>query len=77
MSTITLEIEGMSCGHCVKAVRDALAEVPEVSVERVDIGSANVSTAGAPTPEVAGRLVEALRDAGYEGRVADGPAGAS
>lgn len=73
MSTITLEIEGMSCGHCVKAVRDALAEVPDVAVERVDIGSAQVSTANAPTPEVGERLVEALRDAGYDGRVAGGP----
>ena len=26
MSTIRLEVEGMSCGHCVKAVRDALTE---------------------------------------------------
>jgi copper chaperone len=71
MSTITLEIEGMSCGHCVRAVRTALEEVPDVTVERVDLGRASVVTAAAPPERVADQLVEALRDAGYDGRVAD------
>ncbi|MDF1504119.1 heavy-metal-associated domain-containing protein [Roseisolibacter sp. H3M3-2] len=70
MSTIKLEVEGMSCGHCVKSVRDALAEVPDVAVERVDLGSATVVTYAETPAGVEERLVEALRDAGYDGRVA-------
>ncbi|MDR3277471.1 MAG: copper ion binding protein [Oscillospiraceae bacterium] len=31
MEKITLKIEGMSCGHCVKAVTDALAALAGVS----------------------------------------------
>ena len=40
MSKLELEIEGMSCGHCVAAVSEALGELHGVSVENVRIGSA-------------------------------------
>ncbi|MEA3412016.1 MAG: cation transporter, partial [Pseudomonadota bacterium] len=36
---IRLRIAGMSCGHCVKRVTDALSEVPGVErVRSVDLG---------------------------------------
>jgi len=38
MNKIELEIEGMSCEHCVAAVSEALAELPGVSVEEVRVG---------------------------------------
>lgn len=38
----TLTIGGMSCGHCVRAVRDALAAVPGAEVETVSVGEARV-----------------------------------
>ena len=64
MSKLTLKIDGMSCGHCVTAVREALTELPGVQVEKVQIGSAEVSyDPTAVTPE---QLAEAVRDAGYE-----------
>lgn len=61
---MTLSIGGMSCGHCVRAVREALAEVPGVAVERVDVGSATVAV----DPAVSSRATveEAVRDAGYD-----------
>ncbi len=37
-----LEIEGMSCGHCVKTVRGALEDSPGVEVVDVEIGSATI-----------------------------------
>ena len=73
MEQATIEIQGMSCGHCVKAVREALEGVPDVAVERVELGSASVVTFDQPSEGVADQLVEARRDAGYDGRVADGP----
>ena len=39
----TFEIEGMSCGHCVKTVRSALEEANGVEVVDVEIGSATVT----------------------------------
>ncbi|HEX6250255.1 MAG TPA: cation transporter [Gemmatimonadaceae bacterium] len=64
MERATIAIEGMSCGHCVKAVTSALQGLGNVDVEQVSIGSATVSY----DPEVtsADRIAQAIRDAGYE-----------
>ena len=64
---VDLAIEGMSCGHCVAAVRDALTALPGVTVERVAVGSAAVTIEPGTTPPDA--VVEAIRDAGYEAQV--------
>ena len=64
MERATIAIEGMSCGHCVKAVTSALEELGSVSVEQVSIGSATVSYNPEATP-VEG-IAQAIRDVGYE-----------
>ena len=58
-----LKVSGMTCGHCVAAVTDALTAVDGVSEAHVDLpsGSAEVVFAG-PSLE---RLEQAVRDAGY------------
>jgi copper chaperone len=66
MSKVSFEIEGMSCGHCVKAVREALAALPGVNVDAVSIGSATVQFD--PASNNVGTLVDAIADAGYEAR---------
>ncbi len=38
----TIRIEGMSCGHCVMAVRDALEQLDGIRVDTVDIGMATL-----------------------------------
>jgi copper chaperone len=40
--TETLTIAGMSCGHCVAAVRTALESVDGLTVEDVRVGEARV-----------------------------------
>ena len=42
MARIVLDIEGMSCGHCLDAVNRALREAPGVSVGAVQMGRAEV-----------------------------------
>ena len=64
MKELKLEVSGMSCGHCVHAVREALASVPGVSVKDVNIGSATVNFD--ETKTTVGDLVDAVSDAGYE-----------
>jgi len=69
MTGLTLRIDGMSCGHCVEAVRRALAALPGVQVEAVQIGWARVrfdETATSPTA-----LAVAVSDAGYSLRLDD------
>jgi copper chaperone len=43
VNTETLKIEGMTCDHCVRAVRQVLEDTPGVEVRNVMIGSAEVS----------------------------------
>jgi copper chaperone len=64
MKQLKLEVSGMSCGHCVGAVRQALAAVPGVKVDGVSIGSASVSFD--ETKTTVGDLVDAVSEAGYE-----------
>lgn len=61
---MTLEIGGMSCGHCVGAVRKALEKVPGVKVDDVQIGRATVEYDPAQVKDTAIR--DAVDDAGYE-----------
>ncbi len=59
MSEITLSIDGMHCGACVKRVTQTLQRVPETEVEEVRIGAARVQS-----PDAAA-VVAALAKAGY------------
>ena len=43
LKRVTLNIKGMSCQHCVRAVREALEKLKGVVVHDVQIGSAEVS----------------------------------
>ncbi len=58
-----LSIEGMHCEHCVEVVREALEAVRGVSVERVEVGTADVVYD--PTAVSADQLATVLEDAGY------------
>ncbi|NQV73153.1 heavy-metal-associated domain-containing protein [bacterium] len=58
-----LTLEGMSCGHCVKAVKEALATVDGIEVEHVQIGSAIVESAH--IDKVLSEITTVLEDEGY------------
>lgn len=73
-SNFTLSIDGMTCGHCVKAVTDALAAVPGVVVRAVAVGSAQIS---APDGLTVARAIAALDDAGYPARASESPRGSA
>lgn len=62
MPQLTLEIDGMSCSHCVRAVDQALRDVPGVTEASVQIGSATVTSDPTVTLE---QLLDAVADAGY------------
>ncbi len=67
MRQITMHIEGMSCGHCLNAVNQALAAVPGVAIESVQIGRATVRFDDALTTTE--QIVQAVSDAGYKAAV--------
>ena len=64
MERITMTIDGMSCGHCVMAVRRALQGIDGVEVQEVKVGTATVAfDPGAVSTD---RLTQAIAEEGYE-----------
>ncbi len=63
MEQVSIAIDGMTCGHCMEAVRRALTALPGVQVKSVGIGSATVAyDDSAVTLE---QIRDAVRDEGY------------
>ena len=68
MERLELHIDGMSCDHCVRAVRNALQQVNGVTVEQVKVGSATVTYD--PSRATQQEIVEAVNDEGYDAHTA-------
>jgi copper chaperone len=64
LKTQEFKIEGMSCGHCVMAVRKALSRLDNVKVSDVQIGKANVEYDETKTTESS--IIIAIDEAGYK-----------
>ncbi len=60
----TMIVEGMSCNHCVKAVKNALGELEGVSRVDVDLEAKKVEVEGENLVDE--KLKEAIEDAGYD-----------
>jgi copper chaperone CopZ len=68
MKDATVHIEGMSCGHCLNAVNQALGQTPGVEIDSVQMGRARVRYDETVTTPA--RIAEAIEDAGYKATVA-------
>lgn len=66
MTKRTIEIGGMTCGHCVGRVSAALKAVPGITVEQVKVGSATVVFDEATTPVDESVIAQAIERAGYQ-----------
>ena len=67
MTPATLDIQGMTCVHCLNAVSRALAVLPGVEIESVRIGRADVRFDESVTGPA--QLEAAVTDAGYRATV--------
>lgn len=66
---IALQIDGMSCQHCVRAVTETLEGVPGViAVAEVALDPGRARVEGTATPDA---LIAALAAAGYRATRAD------
>lgn len=63
MPRYQLSIEGMSCQHCVQAVKEAVQELTGEMAEQVQVGSALVALA---EPALLPKLKARLADEGFE-----------
>ncbi len=65
MATTTLKVEGMSCGHCVMAVTNALKGVAGVQDARVDLQSGRAVVQYDESKASPRELVGAVLEEGY------------
>jgi copper chaperone len=63
MTQLTMNISGMTCGHCVGSVTRALKELDGVAVERVAVGTAKVAYDGDKTTPA--DIAQAIENEGY------------
>jgi copper chaperone CopZ len=63
MQKLTLHISGMSCGHCLHAVHEALSATPGVKLESLRMGRAVVSYDEQTTDPAA--IEHLIADVGY------------
>jgi copper chaperone len=65
MSTVTVTVTGMTCGHCAASVREEVENIPGVTSVDVDLISGKV-TIDSDGPIQTDAIQGAVEEAGYE-----------
>ena len=65
MSTVTVTVAGMTCGHCATSVREEVGSIPGVTAVAVDLASGKV-TIDSDQQVGAAAIKDAVEEAGYE-----------
>jgi copper ion binding protein len=68
MASVTLNIQGMTCNHCVMRVQKALAEVPGVRKAVVTLDPGQASVDYDDSASTADAMAAAVVKAGYGAR---------
>lgn len=66
MPTTTLSVSGMTCEHCVRAVKQEVGEISGVTQVDVELGTPSTVTVESTETISHQDLVEAIDEAGYE-----------
>jgi copper chaperone len=66
MKEMTLDVRGMSCGHCVNAIEGSLGELDGVRQVKVDLQKAQVSVSYDEAAVSPAEIQETIEDQGYE-----------
>ncbi|MDX9718050.1 heavy-metal-associated domain-containing protein [Thauera sp. WH-2] len=66
MNEVTIKVEGMSCGGCVKNVTGVLQALPGVQDVQVSLGTASATVRHDPAQTSVEALRAAVEDAGFD-----------
>jgi copper chaperone len=66
MENIVLHVNGMSCGHCVKAVEGSVGSLSGVSQVKVNLSEGTVAIKFDPFVTTLETIKETIDDQGYE-----------
>jgi copper ion binding protein len=61
-----LSVDGMSCEHCVKAIKGAVGALNGVDTVSVDLDSKKVTVEFDPEKVTTGLIRDAIEDQGYD-----------
>lgn len=65
MSTVSVTVTGMTCGHCASSVREEVGSIPGVTAVDVDLGSGKVTIDSEQQVEPEA-IKSAVEEAGYQ-----------
>lgn len=66
MENVTLNVQGMSCGHCVKAVETSVGALAGVQEVNVDLAEAKVNVAFDGAAVTVDQIKETIDEQGYD-----------
>lgn len=66
MSNVTLNVKGMSCGHCVKAVEGSVGDLQGVSSVKVNLEDGTVAVDYNSDEVTIDTIKETIDDQGYD-----------
>ncbi|WP_026692044.1 copper chaperone CopZ [Peribacillus kribbensis] len=66
MEKTTLNVNGMSCGHCVKAVEGSVGELSGVNSVKVHLKEGKVDVEFNPSEVSLDKIKETIDDQGYD-----------
>ncbi|TSB45965.1 copper chaperone CopZ [Alkalicoccobacillus porphyridii] len=66
MKSITLNVKGMSCGHCVQAIEGAVGELEGVEEVKVSLEEASVKISFDENVTGQAKIEEVIDDQGYD-----------
>ncbi|KGR85508.1 copper chaperone CopZ [Lysinibacillus odysseyi] len=66
MQNVTLNVQGMSCGHCVKAIEGSVGELAGVSEVNVKLAEALVDVSFNESEVSLDQIKETIEEQGYD-----------
>jgi copper chaperone len=65
MNSVTVNVTGMTCGHCATSVREEVENIPGVTGVDVDVASGKVTIDSEASIQV-DAIQDAVQEAGYQ-----------
>lgn len=66
MEKMTLNVKGMSCGHCINSIEGSVGELTGVTNVKVNLDTGTVSVEFNPNEVTLDKIKETIDDQGYD-----------
>lgn len=66
MEKVTLNVEGMSCNHCVKAIEGSVGALNGISSVKVNLNASTVDVEFSPQKLSLDKIKEEIEEQGYD-----------